>query len=71
MPATITIQVGIDLPERTLRRLLRPYLGVLRVVFGRVRVSTRRPLLMLEFDDERGPTSIRRSLGPTRGQYAG
>ena len=46
--------------------MLRPYLGVLRVVFGRVRVSMRRPLLMLEFDDERGPTSIRRGLGTAR-----
>jgi hypothetical protein len=64
--ATVTIQVGIDLPERTLRRLLRPYLGVLRMVFGRVRVSARRPLLMLEFDDERGSSGIRRALG----QYA-
>ncbi len=64
--ATVTIQVGIDLPERRLRRLLRPYLGVLRMVFGRVRVSARRPLLMLEFDDERGPSGIRRALGPVR-----
>ncbi|WP_166788592.1 hypothetical protein [Cryobacterium sp. HLT2-28] len=64
--ATVTIQVGIDLSERRLRRVLRPYLGVLRVVFGRVRVSMRRPLLMLEFDDERGPTSIRRGLGTAR-----
>ncbi|TFC16340.1 hypothetical protein E3O19_07220 [Cryobacterium algoritolerans] len=75
--ATVTIQVGIDLPERRLRRLLRPYLAVLRVVFGRVRVSMRRPLLMLEFDDERGPTSIRRGLSAgrwafirARGKYA-
>lgn len=64
--ATVTIQVGIDLSERRLRRVLRPYLGVLRVVFGRVRVSMRRPLLMLEFDDERGPTSIGRGLGTAR-----
>jgi hypothetical protein len=50
---TVTIQAGIDLPARQVRTLLRPYLGVLRVVFGRIRVSIRRPLLTLEFDDQR------------------
>ncbi|MCI4656451.1 hypothetical protein [Cryobacterium zhongshanensis] len=66
----VTIQVGIDLPARAVRALLRPYLGVLHVVFGRVRVSTsrapgRRPLVTLEFDAEHGPER-RRAARPVR-----
>ncbi|TFB98379.1 MULTISPECIES: hypothetical protein [unclassified Cryobacterium] len=66
----VTIQVGIDLPARAVRALLRPYLGVLHVVFGRVRVSTsrasgRRPLVTLEFDAEHGPER-RRVARPVR-----
>ncbi|MCY7404251.1 MAG: hypothetical protein LH475_06460 [Cryobacterium sp.] len=51
---TITIQAGISLPPFQRRRALRPYLSVLRAVFTRVRVTSRRPLLTLEFDAERG-----------------
>ena len=50
----VTIQFGIDLPARAVRALLRPYLAVLRVVFGKVNVSSsratgRRPLVTVEF----------------------
>ena len=51
---TITIQAGISLPPFQRRRALRPYLSVLRAVFTRVRVTSRHPLLTLEFDAERG-----------------
>jgi hypothetical protein len=47
---TITIQAAIDLPPRKVRALLRPYLGVMRVVFGGVRVTVRRPSLIIELD---------------------
>jgi hypothetical protein len=50
---TITLQAAIDLPPRKVRALLRPYLGVLRVVFGSVRVTVRRPLLTIELDNVR------------------
>ncbi|TFB47773.1 hypothetical protein [Cryobacterium tagatosivorans] len=50
---TVTVQAGVDLHARRLRRLLRPYLGVLRVLFVRVRVSVRHPLVTVIFDDER------------------
>lgn len=53
---TITIQVGLSLPPFQRRRALRPYLSVLRAVFTRVRVTSRHPLLTLEFDAERFPT---------------
>lgn len=52
---TVTIQAGVDLPARSLRRALRPYLGVLRVLFVRVKVTVRHPLLTIEFDDARDP----------------
>ncbi|TFD28017.1 hypothetical protein [Cryobacterium cryoconiti] len=52
---TFIIQVGLDLPPRRVRRLLRSYLAVLRVVFPWVRVSIRRPRLTLEFGDKRPP----------------
>ena len=58
---TVTIQAGLLLPTRAMHRLLRPYLGVLRTVFVRVRVTRRQPLLTLEFDDQR-PAS-----GPVQG----
>jgi hypothetical protein len=50
---TITIQAALDLPPRKVRALLRPYLGVLRVVFGGVRVTVRRPSLTIELDGVR------------------
>ena len=50
---TVTIQLGLDLPARRLRALLRPYLGVLRVLFVRVRVNVRHPQVTISFDDER------------------
>lgn len=50
---TVTIQFGIELPAHRLRALLRPYLGVLRVLFVRVRVSVRHPQVTITFDDER------------------
>jgi hypothetical protein len=50
---TITIQAAVDLPPRRVRALLRPYLGVLRVVYGSVRVTVRRPLLTIELDNVR------------------
>ncbi|WP_105033689.1 hypothetical protein [Cryobacterium aureum] len=53
---TITIQAGISLPPFHRRRALRPYLSVLRAVFTRVRVTSRHPLLTLEFDAERTTT---------------
>ena len=53
---TITIQVGLSLPPFQRRRALRPYLSVVRAVFTRVRVTSRHPLLTLEFDAERFPT---------------
>lgn len=52
---TVTIQAGVDLPARALRRALGPYLGVLRVLFVRVKVTVRHPLLTIEFDDARDP----------------
>ncbi|MGY4859428.1 hypothetical protein [Cryobacterium sp. AP23] len=45
---TITIQAALDLPPRKVRALLRPYLGVIRVVFGSTRVTMRRPSLTIE-----------------------
>ncbi|MBX0301745.1 hypothetical protein K2F54_17415 [Cryobacterium sp. 1639] len=58
---TITIQAAIDLPPRKSRALLRPYLGVLRVVFDSVRVTVRRPSLIIELDALRpvSPTAAR------------
>ncbi|WP_104131759.1 hypothetical protein [Cryobacterium sp. M91] len=50
---TITIQAGISLPPYQRRRALRPYLSVLRAVFSQVRVTSRHPLLTLEFDADR------------------
>jgi len=50
---TITIQAALDLPPRKVRALLRPYLGVIRVVFGAVRVTVRRPSLTIELDGVR------------------
>lgn len=50
---TVTIQLGLDLPAGRMRRLLRPYLGVLRVLFVRVRVNVRHPHVTITFDDER------------------
>jgi hypothetical protein len=50
---TITIQAALDLPRRKVRAQLRPYLGVLRVVFGSVRVTVRRPSLIIELDNVR------------------
>jgi hypothetical protein len=50
---TITIQAALDLPRRRVRAQLRPYLGVLRVVFGSVRVTVRRPSLIIELDNVR------------------
>lgn len=50
---TITIQAALDLPPRRVRALLRPYLGVIRVVFAHVRVTVRRPSLTIEFDGVR------------------
>ncbi len=52
---TVTIQAGVDLPARQLRAALRPYLGVLRVLFVRVKVTVRQPLLTIQFDDARDP----------------
>ena len=52
---TITIQAALDLPPRKVRALLRPYLGVIRVVFANVRVTVRRPSLTIEFDGARDP----------------
>ena len=50
---TITIQAGIALHPYQRRRALRPYLSVLRAVFSQVRVTSRHPLLTLEFDADR------------------
>lgn len=50
---TVTIQLGLDLPAGRMRTLLRPYLGVLRVLFVRVRVNVRHPQVTITFDDER------------------
>jgi len=52
---TITIQAALDLPPRKVRALLRPYLGVIRVVFDNVRVTVRRPSLTIEYDSARDP----------------
>jgi hypothetical protein len=60
---TITIQAGFSLPLFQRRRALRPYLSVLRAVFTRVRVTSRHPLLTLEFDAERGQTPAPRIKG--------
>jgi hypothetical protein len=60
---TITIQAGFSLPPFQRRRALRPYLSVLRAVFTRVRVTSRHPLLTLEFDAERGQTPAPRIKG--------
>ncbi|WEO77965.1 hypothetical protein BJQ94_02685 [Cryobacterium sp. SO2] len=54
---TITLQAALDVPPRKVRALLRPYLGVIRVVFGNVRVTVRRPSLTIEFDAVRENTS--------------
>ncbi|TFC05578.1 hypothetical protein E3O42_03230 [Cryobacterium adonitolivorans] len=59
---TITIQAAVDLPPRKVRALLRPYLGVIRVVFANVRVTVRRPSLTIEFDGARNPHEV----GPAR-----
>ncbi|ANP71444.1 hypothetical protein [Cryobacterium arcticum] len=50
---TMTIQAALDLPPRRVRAVLRPYLGVIRVVFDNVRVTVRRPSLTIEFDSVR------------------
>ncbi|MDJ0351049.1 hypothetical protein [Cryobacterium sp. PH29-G1] len=60
---TITIQAGISLPPFQRRRALRPYLSVLRAVFTGVRVTSRHPLLTLEFDAERGQAVAPRTKG--------
>jgi len=52
---TITIQAALDLPPRKAKALLRPYLGVIRVVFDNVRVTVRRPSLTIEYDSVRDP----------------
>jgi hypothetical protein len=52
---TITIQAALDLPPRKAKALLRPYLGVIRVVFDNVRVTARRPSLTIEYDSPRDP----------------
>ena len=52
---TITIQAAMSLSPRQRRRALRPYLSVLRAVFTGVRVTSRHPLLTLEFTAVRGP----------------
>ncbi len=59
---TITIQAGISLPPFQRRRALRPYLSVLRAVFTQVRVTSRHPLLTLEFDAERGPMNTTKGI---------
>lgn len=59
---SITIQAAIDLPPRKVRALLRPYLGVIRVVFGSTRVSIRRPSLTIELAAER-PTDPAAAAG--------
>lgn len=75
---TITIQAALDLPPRKTKTLLRPYLGVIRVVFDNVRVTIRRPSLTIEFDSPRQarpaaptatvtpatPAGVRASRGP-------
>jgi hypothetical protein len=50
---TITIQAALDLPPLRVRTLLRPYLGVIRVLFTNVRVTVRRPRITIEFDSVR------------------
>lgn len=60
---TITIQAGIALSPFKRRRALRPYLSVLRAVFTDVRVTSRHPLLTLEFDAERGDPMHARARG--------
>jgi hypothetical protein len=62
---TITIQVALDMPKLKLRTLLRPYLGVIRVVFENIRVDMRRPSLTIEFDSTQSfdPTDPR-LVGP-------
>ena len=58
---TITIQAVLDLPPRKVRALLRPYLGVIRVIFGNVRLTVRRPRLTIEFDGVREPDEVTES----------
>ena len=58
---TITIQAVLDLPPRKVRALLRPYLGVIRVIFGNVRLTVRRPRLTIEFDGVREPDEVMES----------
>ena len=61
---TITIQAALDLPPRRVRALLRPYLGVIRVVFQNVRITVRRPSLTIEFDGVRDTSQAPASLEP-------
>ena len=55
---TLAIQAALDLPPRKVHALLRPYLGVIRVVFTNVRVTVRRPSLTIEFDSARDPHEL-------------
>ncbi|TFC76709.1 hypothetical protein E3O45_08070 [Cryobacterium sp. TMS1-20-1] len=59
---TITIQAGISLPPYQRRRALRPYLSVLRAVFSQVRVTSRHPLLTLEFDADRSGSNSTKGI---------
>ena len=53
---TVTIEVGLAgssrsvRPSRSVQRMLRPYRSVLGVVFGRVHVQHRHPLLTISFE---------------------
>ena len=47
---TVTIEAGFALSSRSVQRMLRPYRSVLGVVFGRVHVRHRHPLLTISFE---------------------
>ena len=47
---TVSIEAGFTLSSRSVQRMLRPYRAVLGVVFGRVHVRHRHPLLTISFE---------------------
>lgn len=47
---TVSIDAGFSLSSHSLQRMLRPYRSVLGVVFGRVHVQHRHPLLTITFE---------------------
>lgn len=47
---TVSIDAGFTVSSRSVQRMLRPYRSVLGVVFGRVNVQHRHPLLSISFE---------------------